>query len=358
MATYNRRSKLITHGIARSPNRAMLRAVGFGDGDFDKPIIGVANGPSTMNPCNAGIQPLVDRAMAALSAAGAMPQVFGVPTVTDGIGMGTEGMKYSLVSREVIADAIETAVNGQCMDGVLVVGGCDKNMPAAMMAMARIDGPGIFVYAGTIKPGHWKGQTLTIVSPFEAVGAYAAGNLSKEDYDGIERNACPTVGACGGQYTANTMSSSFEALGMSLLGSSQMASPDPEKADSAAASASALVHAIELNLKPRDIITRRSIENAISLVMATGGSTNAVLHYLAIASAAEVEWSIDDFERVRQRVPVLCDLKPSGRFVAVDFNAAGGVPQVLKMLLAHDLIDGGCITITGKTIGEELAHAP
>ncbi len=354
----NRRSRIITQGIARSPNRAMLRAVGFGDGDFEKPIIGVANGHSTMNPCNAGIQPLVDRAMEILKAAGAMPQVFGFPTVTDGIGMGTEGMKYSLVSREVIADSIEVAVQGQLMDGVLCVGGCDKNMPGSMMAMARINVPGIFVYAGTIKPGHWKGEALTIVSPFEAVGAYTAGKMSKEDYDGIERNACPTVGACGGQYTANTMSSSFEALGMSLLGSSQMASPDPEKADSAGESARVLVEAVKRDLKPRDIITRKSIENAISLVMATGGSTNAVLHYLAIASAAGVEWTIDDFERIRRRVPVLCDLKPSGRFVAVDFHQAGGVPQVLKMLLAHDLLNGDCMTITGRTMAEELAAVP
>ena len=356
--TFNRRSKLITQGIARSPNRAMLRAVGFKDGDFDKPIIGVANGHSTMNPCNAGIQPLVDRAMAALKDAGAMPQVFGIPTVTDGIGMGTEGMKYSLVSREVIADAIETSVNGQCMDGVLVAGGCDKNMPAGVIAMARMNVPGIFVYAGTIKPGHWKGQALTIVSPFEAVGAFTAGKMSQEDYDGIERNACPTVGACGGMYTANTMSSSFEALGVSLMGSSQMASPDPEKADSAAESARVLVEAVKRDLKPRDIITRKSIENAISLVMATGGSTNAVLHYLAIAAAAEVEWTIDDFERIRRRVPVLCDLKPSGRFVALDFHHAGGVPQVLKMLLVHGLLHGDCMTITGRTIAEELAGVP
>ena len=354
----NRRSRLITHGIARSPNRAMLRAVGFGDNDFEKPIVGVANGHSTMNPCNAGIQPLVDRAMEALRANGAMPQVFGVPTVTDGIGMGTEGMKYSLVSREVIADAIETSVNGQCMDGVLVVGGCDKNMPAGMMAMARMNVPGIYVYAGTIKPGHWKGQALTIVSPFEAVGAFTAGKMSKEDYDGIERNACPSVGACGGMYTANTMSSSFEALGMSLLGSSQMASPDAEKADSAAESAEVLVRAIENDLKPRDIITRKSIENAIALVMATGGSTNAVLHFLAIAAAAEVPWTIDDFERVRQKVPVLCDLKPSGKYVAVDFHRAGGVPQVLKMLLKAGLLHGDCMTITGRTMAEELAHVP
>jgi dihydroxy-acid dehydratase len=356
--TFNRRSKLITQGVARSPNRAMLRAVGFKDGDFDKPIIGVANGHSTMNPCNAGIQPLVDRAMAALKDAGAMPQVFGIPTVTDGIGMGTEGMKYSLVSREVIADAIETSVNGQCMDGVLVAGGCDKNMPAGVIAMARMNVPGIFVYAGTIKPGHWKGQALTIVSPFEAVGAFTAGKMSQEDYDGIERNACPTVGACGGMYTANTMSSSFEALGVSLMGSSQMASPDPEKADSAAESARVLVEAVKRDLKPRDIITRKSIENAISLVMATGGSTNAVLHYLAIAAAAEVVWTIDDFERIRRRVPVLCDLKPSGRFVALDFHHAGGVPQVLKMLLVHGLLHGDCMTITGRTIAEELAAVP
>ena len=351
----NRRSRIITHGMARSPNRAMLRAVGFADADFDKPIVGVANGHSTMNPCNAGIQPLVERAMAALKEAGTMPQVFGFPTVTDGIGMGTEGMKYSLVSREVIADAIEVAVNGQCMDGVLCVGGCDKNMPGSMMAMARVNVPGIFVYAGTIKPGYWKGEKLTIVSPFEAVGAFAAGKMSKEDFEGIERNACPSVGACGGQYTANTMSSSFEALGMSLLGSSQMASPDAEKADSAAASARVLARAVEHDLKPRDIITRNSIENATALVMATGGSTNAVLHYLAIAAAAGVQWTIDDFERVRKRVPVLCELKPAGRFVATDFHAAGGVPQVLRILLDHGLLHGDCMTITGRTMAQELA---
>ncbi|HSD54010.1 MAG TPA: dihydroxy-acid dehydratase [Burkholderiales bacterium] len=354
----NWRSKIITGGVARSPNRAMLRAVGFGDTDFEKPIVGVANGHSNMNPCNAGIQPLVDRAMAALKAAGAMPQVFGFPTVTDGIGMGTEGMKYSLVSREVIADAIEVSVNGQLMDGALCIGGCDKNMPGSMMSMARMNVPGIFVYAGTIKPGTWKGQTLTIVSPFEAVGAYTAGKMSQEDFDGIERNACPTVGACGGQYTANTMSSSFEALGMSLLGSSQMASPDPEKADSAAESARVLVNAIRNNIRPRDIITRKSIENAIALVMATGGSTNAVLHYLAIAAAAGVKWTIDDFERVRRKVPVLCNLKPSGQYVATDFHKAGGVPQVLKVLLAHGVLHGDCKTVTGRTIAEELKDVP
>src|SRR5712672_628533 len=354
----NRRSRLITQGPARSPNRAMLRAVGFGDGDFDKPIVGVANGHSTMNPCNAGIQPLVDGAMRALEAAGAKPQVFGVPTVTDGIGMGTEAMKYSLVSREVIADAIETSVNGQAMDGALVVGGCDKNMPGGMMAIARMNVPGIYVYGGTIKPGKWKGKDLTIVSAFEAVGAFTAGKMSEEDFAGIEKNACPSVGACGGMYTANTMSSSFEALGMSLLGSSQMASPDAEKADSSAASARVLVEAVRNGLKARDIITRKSIENAVALIMATGGSTNAVLHYLAIASAAGVKWEIDDFEHVRRKVPVLCNLKPSGAYVATDFHAAGGVPQVLKMLLVNGVLHGDCMTIHGKTMAEMLRDVP
>jgi dihydroxy-acid dehydratase len=354
----NWRSKLITAGVARSPNRAMLRAVGFGDGDFTKPIVGVANTHSTLNPCNAGIQPLVDRGIAALKKSGAMPQMFGVPTITDGIGMGTDGMKYSLVSREVIADAIECSVNGQMMDGVITFGGCDKNMPGCMIAMARINVPGIFVYAGTIKPGRWKGQDLTIVSAFEAVGAFTAGKMSEEDFVGIEKNACPSVGACGGMYTANTMSTSFEAMGMSLLGSSQMSSSDPEKADSAALSAEVLVQAIGKNLRPRDIITRKSIENAVALIMATGGSTNAVLHFLAIASAADVEWTIDDFERVRRRVPVLCDLKPSGKYVAADFHRAGGVPVVLKMLLDRGLLHGDCMTITGRTMAEELAMHP
>ena len=365
---YNRRSRLITEGVARSPNRSMLRAVGFRDEDFDKPIVGVANGHSTMNPCNAGIQPLVDRAMAALKEVGAMPQVFGFPTVTDGIGMGTEGMKYSLVSREVIADAIEVSVNGQCMDGVVCIGGCDKNMPGSMIAMARMNVPGIFVYAGTIKPGKWKGQTLTIVSPFEAVGAFTAGKMSQEDFEGIERNACPTVGACGGQYTANTMSSSFEALGMSLLGSSQMASPDPEKADSAAESARALFNAVRLDIKPREIITRKSIENAISLVMARPLSgvrklrpdqREAILRELEAgvkANAVVAAALVLGIERIRKRVPVICELKPTGRFVATDFHAAGGVPQVLKMLLDHDLLHGECMTITGRTIAEELAR--
>src|SRR5688572_18848626 len=345
MAEFNRRSRTITEGLQRSPNRAMLRAVGFTDADFNKPIVGIASGHSTMNPCNAGLAPLAARAESAVKAAGGMPQTFGFPTVTDGISMGTEGMKFSLVSREVIADSIETAVQSQFMDGVLCIGGCDKNMPGAMIALVRMNVPGLFCYGGTIKPGFWKGQALKIVSPFEAVGAFSAGKMSEEDFEGIERNACPSFGACGGMYTANTMSSSFEALGMSLLGSSQMANPDPEKGDSVGESSRVLMEAIKRNIRPRDIVTRKSIENAIALVMATGGSTNAVLHYLAIAHAAGVEWALEDFERVRQRVPVLCDLKPSGRYVATDFHRAGGVPQVLKILLANGLLDGDCMTI-------------
>ena len=354
----NTRSRIITEGIARSPNRAMLRAVGFQDADFVKPIVGVANGHSTMNPCNAGIQPLANAAEAALKASGAMPQMFGVITVTDGISMGTEGMKYSLVSREVIADSIETATSSQCMDGVLVIGGCDKNMPGAMIAISRMNIPSIFVYGGTIKPGHWKGQDLTIVSPFEAVGAFTAGKMKEEDFIGIEKHACPGVGACGGMYTANTMSTSFEALGMSLFYSSTMAAEDAEKTASAARSAEVLVNAINKQILPRQIVTRKSIENAVALIMAVGGSTNAVLHFLAIAHAAEVEWTIDDFERVRQKVPVLCDLKPSGKYVATDLHRAGGVPQVMKMLLNHGLLHGDCLTITGRTLAEELQDVP
>ncbi|WP_457588254.1 dihydroxy-acid dehydratase [Ensifer canadensis] len=355
---YNERSKHITQGVARSPNRAMYYALGYEKADFAKPMIGIANGHSTITPCNAGLQPLADAAVAAIKAAGANPQVFGTPTISDGMSMGTEGMKYSLVSREVIADCVETSVQGQWMDGVLVLGGCDKNMPGGMIGILRANAPAIYVYGGTIKPGHWKGQSLSVVSAFEAVGAFMAGKMSEEDFEGIERNACPSTGSCGGMYTANTMSSSFEALGMSLLYSSNMANPDQEKLDSAAQSARVLVEAVKKGIKPRDIVTRKSIENAVALIMATGGSTNAVLHYLAIAHAAEVEWTLDDFERVRRSVPVLCDLKPSGKFMAVDLHKAGGVPQVLKILLNAGLLHGDCLTITGRTIGEELAAVP
>ncbi|KVD18810.1 dihydroxy-acid dehydratase [Burkholderia ubonensis] len=352
--SYNRRSKNITQGVARSPNRSMYYALGYRKEDFDKPMIGIANGHSTITPCNAGLQRLSDAAVAAVKDAGANPQIFGTPTISDGMSMGTEGMKYSLVSREVIADCIETCAQGQWMDGVVVVGGCDKNMPGGMIALARLNVPGIYVYGGTIRPGHWKGRDLTIVSSFEAVGEFTAGRMSQEDFEGVEQNACPTTGSCGGMYTANTMSSSFEALGMSLLYSSTMANPDQEKVDSAAESARVLVEAVKRDLKPRDIITRQSIENAVSLIMATGGSTNAVLHYLAIAHAAEVDWTIDDFERIRKRVPVICDLKPSGQYVATDLHQAGGIPQVLKILLDAGLLHGDCVTITGRTLADEL----
>ena len=354
----NRRSRTITQGVQRSPNRAMLRAVGFTDGDFDKPIVGIANGYSTITPCNMGLNDLTAAAEAALREAGAMPQVFGTITVSDGISMGTEGMKYSLVSREVIADSIETAVGAQSMDGVLAVGGCDKNMPGAMIAMARLNVPAVFVYGGTIKPGHYQGRDLTVVSAFEAVGAFTAHKMSEADLNGVERHACPGAGSCGGMYTANTMSSAFEALGMSLPYSSTMAAEDDEKRQSAADSARALVMAVKNQLLPRDIITRRSIENAVAVVMAVGGSTNAVLHFLAIAHTAGVEWSMDDFEAIRARVPVLCDLKPSGRYVATDLHRAGGIPQVMRMLLDHGLLHGDCMTVTGKTIAENLQDVP
>jgi len=355
---YNERSKHVTQGVARSANRAMYYAMGYKDEDFDKPMVGVANAHSTITPCNSGLQRLVDAAIEEIARCGANSQVFGTPTVSDGIAMGTEGMKYSLVSREVIADCIETCVNGQWMDGVIVIGGCDKNMPGGMMAIARCNVPAIYVYGGTVKPGHYKGADLTIVSAFEAVGEFTAGRLSETDFKEIERRCIPGSGSCGGMYTANTMSSSFEALGMSLLYSSTQANPDQEKVDSTVQAARVLVEAIKKGLKPSDIITRKSIENAVSLIMAVGGSTNAVLHYLAIAHAAGIEWTIDDFERIRRKVPVLCDLKPSGRYVATDLHAAGGIPQVLKILLANGLLHGDCMTITGKTMAQMLADVP
>ncbi|NBP27320.1 MAG: dihydroxy-acid dehydratase, partial [Betaproteobacteria bacterium] len=355
----NERSRMVTEGVARAPNRSMYYAMGYKEEDFvNKPMVGVANGHSTITPCNSGLQPLADAAVIALKSAGANPQLFGTPTISDGIGMGTEGMKYSLVSREVIADSIETCVNGQWMDGVLVIGGCDKNMPGGMMAIARSNVPAIYVYGGTIKPGHYKGKDLTIVSAFEAVGEFTAGRLNEVDFKEIEKRSCPGSGSCGGMYTANTMSSSFEALGMSLPYSSTMANEDQEKIASAAESARVLVQAIAKGIRPRDIITRESIENAVAVIMAVGGSTNAVLHFLAIAHSAGVRWDIEDFERVRRRVPVICDLKPSGRYVATDLHRAGGIPQVMKILLQAGLLHGDCLTITGKTVAEMLSELP
>lgn len=356
--SHNERSRHITHGVARAPNRAMYYALGYQEADFENPMIGVANGHSTITPCNSGLQRLADAAIEAIRGARANPQVFGTPTISDGMSMGTEGMKYSLVSREVIADCIETAAQGQWMDGVVVIGGCDKNMPGGMIALARTNVPGIYVYGGTIKPGHYQGKDLTIVSVFEAVGEYTMGRMDEADFKQIEKCAIPGSGSCGGMYTANTMSSAFEAMGMSLPYSSTMANEDDEKVASAAESARVLVDAVRRGLRPRDIITRESIENAVSVIMATGGSTNAVLHFLAIAHAAEVPWTIDDFERIRQRVPVLCDLKPSGKYVATDLHRAGGIPQVMKLLLNAGLLHGDCITITGQTVAQSLADVP
>jgi dihydroxy-acid dehydratase len=354
----NRRSQAITQGTQRSPNRAMLRAVGFGDGDFTKPIVGLANGYSTITPCNMGINVLALRAEAALKEAQAMPQMFGTITISDGISMGTEGMKYSLVSREVIADSIETACTGQSMDGVLAIGGCDKNMPGAMLAMARMNIPAIFVYGGTIKPGHYNGKDLTVVSAFEAVGQFSAGKIDEAELNAVEKNACPGAGSCGGMFTANTMSSAFEAMGMSLPYSSTMAAEDEEKAVSAEKSAFVLVEAIRNQILPKQILTRQAFENAIAVIMAVGGSTNSVLHLLAIAKTIGVPLSIDDFETIRAKVPVICDLKPSGKYVATDLHQAGGIPQVMKILLEHGVLHGDALTISGQTVAEVLAEIP
>ena len=354
----NRRSRNITEGVARAPNRSMYYGMGYQESDFGKPMIGVANGHSTITPCNSGLQKLADAAVLGLKAAGANAQLFGTPTISDGMAMGTEGMKYSLVSREVISDCVETCVGGQWMDGVMVIGGCDKNMPGGMMGMLRANVPAIYIYGGTIKPGHYKGQDLNIVSVFEAVGQFSAGKMSEEDFCQIEKRAIPGSGSCGGMYTANTMSSAFEALGMSLPYSSSMSNVEDEVVENTKRAADYLVQAVKANLRPRDIVTKKAIENAVAVIMATGGSTNAVLHFLAIAHAAEVDWTIDDFERMRKKIPVLCDLKPSGRFLAVDLHKAGGIPAVMKQLLKAGLLHGDCITITGKTVAENLADVP
>ena len=354
----NRRSANITEGKSRAPNRSMYYAMGYQESDFVKPMVGVANGHSTITPCNSGLQKLADAAVAGIEEAGGNAQIFGTPTISDGMSMGTEGMKYSLVSREVISDCIETCVGGQWMDGVLVVGGCDKNMPGGMMGMLRANVPAIYVYGGTILPGHFKGKDLNIVSVFEAVGENAAGKLSDEDLREIEMRAIPGTGSCGGMYTANTMSSSFEALGLALPYSSTMANPHDETQNSAKQAAKVLIEAIKKDLKPRDIVTKKAIENAVAVIMATGGSTNAVLHFLAISHAAQVDWTIDDFERMRKKIPVICDLKPSGKYLAVDLHKAGGIPQVMKILLNAGLLHGDCMTITGKTVAENLADVP
>ena len=354
----NSKSQVVTQGDRRAPNRAMLRAVGFSDEDFHKPIVGVANGQSDITPCNAGLGKLADIAADQIRKEGGMPQTFGTITISDGISMGTEGMKCSLISRDVIADSIETVCRGASMDAVICIGGCDKNMPGAMLGMARLNIPGIFVYGGTIKPGHLDGKDLTVVSVFEAVGQFGAGTIDRNQLTEIEKHACPGFGSCGGMYTANTMSSAFEAMGMSLPYSSTMANEDKEKGLNTGLCAQALMNMIKQNILPRDIMTRKAFENAIAVIMAIGGSTNAVLHLLAIAHSADVELTIDDFESIRKKIPLFCDLKPSGQYVAVDLHHAGGIPQVMKMMLNAGMIHGDCLTVTGKTVAENLKDIP
>ena len=354
----NSKSHAITQGDRRAPNRAMLRAVGFSDDDFQKPIVGIANGQSDITPCNAGLGKLADIAADQIRKEGGMPQTFGTITISDGISMGTEGMKCSLISRDVIADSIETVCRGASLDAVICIGGCDKNMPGAMLGMARLNIPGIFVYGGTIKPGHLDGKDLTVVSVFEAVGQFGAGTIDKNQLTEIEKHACPGFGSCGGMYTANTMSSAFEAMGMSLPYSSTMANEDKEKELNTGLCAETLMNMIRHNILPRDIMTRKAFENAIAVIMAIGGSTNAVLHLLAIAHSADVELTIDDFESIRKNIPLFCDLKPSGQYVAVDLHHAGGIPQVMKMMLNAGMIHGDCLTVTGKTVKENLEEIP
>ncbi|MCB1994641.1 MAG: dihydroxy-acid dehydratase [Rhodoferax sp.] len=356
MSGFNRRSKNITEGVARAPNRSMYYGMGYTENDFGKPMIGVANGHSTITPCNSGLQKLADAAVDGLKAAGANPQVFGVPTISDGMSMGTEGMKYSLVSREVIADSIETVVRGQSLDGVLAVGGCDKNMPGALIAMARLGLPAVFVYGGTIKPGHHGGVDLNIASVFEAVGALQAGKMDRETFEIIERKSCPGFGSCGGMYTANTMSAAIEALGMALPGTSTMANVEDEIVAAAAAAGRALIGMVKRGHTSSDILTKQAFENAITVGMALGASTNMVLHLVAIAKAAGVPLSLDDFERIRAKTPHLADTKPAGRFVATDLHRVGGTPLVMTMLLEQGLLHGDALTVTGKTVAENLAE--
>ena len=348
------RSKKVTAGPDRAPNRSMYYGMGYKEEDFEKPMVGLANAQSTITPCNSGLQKLADAAEKGIRDFNGNCQTFGTPTVSDGISMGTEGMKYSLVSREVIADCIETCANAQWLDGILVIGGCDKNMPGGMMGIIRANIPAIYVYGGTIKPGRYKNKDLTIVSSFEAVGEFSAGKITSAELKEIEKRSCPGTGSCGGMFTANTMSSAFEAMGMSLPYSSTMANEDNEKVNSAYESAKVLLNALNNRILPSDIITRDSIENAVSVIMATGGSTNAVLHFLAIANAANIKWSIDDFERVRKKVPVICDLKPSGQYVTTDLHRAGGIPMVMKILSNEGLLNTDCLTISGLTIGQVL----
>jgi dihydroxy-acid dehydratase len=357
-AQLNSRSRAITEGDIRAPNRSMLRAVGLTDEDFTKPLIGVASTWAEITPCNSHINRLAEKVREGVRVGGGVPQIFGTITVSDGIAMGTEGMKFSLPSREVIADSIELVSNAQRFDGVVAIGGCDKNMPGCLMALARLDIPSLFVYGGTIMPGTCRGHDVDIVSVFEAVGQFSAGKISREQLKEVECSAIPGAGSCGGMYTANTMASSIEALGMSLPGSSSMPAVTARKAQDCYEAGQAIINLIERGITPRQILTREAFENAIILVMALGGSTNAILHLIAIARQLDLPLTIDDFTRVGKKIPHLADLKPGGRFAMTDLDRVGGVQAVLKMLLRAGFLHGDTLTVTGKTLEENLASAP
>ncbi len=359
MSTERRHSLTTTGGMGRAPNRAMLRAVGFHDDDFDRPMIGVANLQSDITPCNAHLGRLALKAIEGIRAGGGVGQCFGAPTASDGIMMGHQGMRYSLVSREVIADSIEVVAGGMNHDGVLAIGGCDKNMPGCLMAMARLNVPSIFVYGGSILPGTGEaGNDIDIVSIFEAVGQFQAGKLDEKGVHNVECEACPGAGSCGGMYTANTMSSAIEAMGMSLPYDASFPAVSAAKERETFLAGKHLVELCNKGIKPRDIITRKSLENAYTFVLALGGSTNAVLHLMAIAREAEVKWTLDDFDRLGAKVPDLADLKPSGKYVMFDLHKAGGTPAVMKALLDAGFLHGDCLTVTGKTIAENLKDIP
>ncbi|HLC65200.1 MAG TPA: dihydroxy-acid dehydratase [Candidatus Nanoarchaeia archaeon] len=348
------KSKVVTEGDARAPNRGMLRAVGFSDEDFYKPIIGVASTWSDVTPCNMHIDKLAVEARRGIKENKGAGLTFGTITVSDGIAMGTEGMKFSLNSRDIIADSVETVSQAERFDGLIAIGGCDKNMPGCLIAMSRLNIPAVFVYGGTILPGKYRGKDIDIVSIFEAVGQFSAGKITKNDLHEIECHACPGAGSCGGMYTANTMASAIEALGMSLPGGAATPAEDPKKKEECYNAAKAVMSMLEKGIRPKDIITKESFENAITLVMALGGSTNAVLHLIAMGHAAGIKVTLDDFGRISKKVPHLADLKPSGKYVMYDLYKVGGITGVMKLLLDAGLLHGNCLTVTGKSIAENL----
>jgi dihydroxy-acid dehydratase len=350
------RSIEISEGVNRAPNRAMLRGIGFTDEDFEKPMVGVASIWSEVTPCNIHLGDLAKESKSGVRQAGGVPIVFNTITVSDGISMGTPGMSYSLPSREVIADSIETVVGAERLDGLVAIGGCDKNMPGCLIAIGRLNLPAVFVYGGSIKPGSWKGQPIDIVSAFEAVGQYNKGLIDREELHQIESHACPGPGSCGGMYTANTMASAIEALGMSLPGSASNPAISKEKLNDCEQAGIAVMNLLRKGIYPRDIMTRQAFENAITVVMALGGSTNAILHLLAMAHSVNVDLSLDDFDRFQKVTPHLGDLKPSGKFVMEDLYKIGGVQGVMKMLLEAGYLHGDCLTVTGKTLAENLAN--